>query len=311
MIVADAVELYRYGILHHTESYQRWLATRCKQFSVWCDEQNLMLEDIQTKDIRRYIDYLRNRKSQTSEKQLSSHTVHGHARAVRSFLNWCSQEDGLEELVSEKVTLRIGMPHLEEKIIEVFTDEHIKALFVACDKEYMPKLRYRDRAILSVLLDTGIRADELCSLTLDNISLKPEAGFIRVHGKGDKWREVGLGKAARTSLHRYIHMWRKCDKETRYVFLSRFNKPLGTNGLGQLISRLGDWAHVEGVRCSPHTFRHTYATRFLLAGGDVMILSILMGHTSVTVTQRYLKSIKAHEARTASKSVLNGLLKRK
>lgn len=303
MHVSEAVELYRFGILHLSDQTQTWYAGRLKQFASWCAGQKLEVEQLKTVDIRRYINYLQTRESSRGTR-LSTYTVHGHARAVRAFLNWCSQEDGLGELVSEKVARRIGMPHLEEKVIETFTDDQIKALFIACDSEYCAKLRWRDRAILSMLLDTGIRADELCGLTLENCTLTPEHSFIKVLGKGNKWREVGLGKKARQVVHRYIALYRRSGKQET-VFLSRFDKPLTVNGLDQLVRRLGDWAHIE--RVYPHRFRHTFACRFLLAGGDIKFLSLLMGHTSVSVTERYLKAIKAVQARQMSKSVLDEL----
>ncbi len=307
MKVAEAVELYRYGILHLSHSTQQWYERRLKQFAAWCDAQGLTLERIKTTDVRRYIEHLRTRQSETADKKLISHTVHGHARAVRAFLNWCSQEDGINTMVAKNVAVRIGMPHMEEKVIETFSDEQIKALMAACEREYIPKLRWRDKAIVSILLDTGIRVDELCGLTLDNVTIQPESGFIKVLGKGNKWREVGLGNMSRSTLHKYLSLYRKAAKEEQHVFLSRYDKPLTVSGLGSILGRLGEWAHIKGVSYSPHVFRHTFATRYLLQGGDVLILSLLMGHTSVNVTQRYLKSIKASQARRQGKSVLDNL----
>jgi integrase/recombinase XerD len=304
MRVCEAVELYQFGIVHLSESYQQWVAARLKQFVGWCDLQDLQVEQLTTADIRRYINYQAT-KTTARGKLLSSHTVHGHARAVRAFLNWCSREDGLSDLVSEKVARRIGMPHLEEKIVEVFSGEQIKALFAACDREFLPKLRWRDRAILSVLLDTGICADELCGLTLDDCLLAPDNSFVRVLGKGNKWREVGLGKKARQIVHRYIMLYRKSSQRERHVFLNRFDQSLTVNGLDQLLARLGGWAAID--RCYPHRFRHTFACRYLLGGGDVKLLSLLMGHTSVNVTERYLKAIKATQALHVSQSVLDNL----
>jgi site-specific recombinase XerD len=307
MQVTEAVELYRFAILHLSEQSQHWYATRLKPFAAWCSEQKIELEQLKTTHVRQYIGYLQSRISKQSGKRLSSYTVHGHARGVRAFLNWCAREDDLAGKVSENVARRIGMPHLEEKVVETFTDEQIKALFIACDQEYLPKLQWRARAILMMLLDTGIRADELCSLTLENCTLLPEMSFIRVHGKGDKWREIGLGKKARAVIHRYVSLYRAGAKKSQPVFVSRFNKPLTINALETLTRRLGRWAHLDGVHCHPHAFRHTFACRYLLQGGDVYVLSLLMGHTSIAVTQRYLRAIKAQQARRMSKSVMDNL----
>ena len=83
---------------------------------------------------------------------------------------------------------------------------------------------------------------------------------------------------------------RKIQSEAT-VFVGRYHRPLTITGLYQLVRRLGEWSHVEGVRCSPHTFRHTYASNFMRNGGNIYTLSKLLGHTQTRVTEEYLKSL--------------------
>ena len=71
------------------------------------------------------------------------------------------------------------------------------------------------------------------------------------------------------------------------------------------MERLGEWAGISGVRCSPHTLRHTFAVQYLLAGGDVYVLSRTLGHSTVSTTEIYLRSVKQHQVRTTSFSVLD------
>jgi integrase/recombinase XerD len=91
------------------------------------------------------------------------------------------------------------------------------------------------------------------------------------------------------------------------VFVNRSGDPLTPHGLGQIIKRLGAYAGIEGVRCSPHTFRHTFAANFIRQGGDVYTLSKLLRHSSVSVTEEYLKTLQQQEARRGAKSVLDNL----
>jgi len=91
------------------------------------------------------------------------------------------------------------------------------------------------------------------------------------------------------------------------VFVGRSGDPLTKNGLYQIIKRLGQWAHVKGVRCSPHTFRHTFAALFIKNGGDIYKLSKLLRHSSIGVTEQYLKSLQQSEVRKGTKSVLDSL----
>ena len=307
MQVKDAVEEYRYAISRHSEQTQSWYLSKLKAFALWCEIEVLVLEKIKPSDIGRYIDVLRKQINPRTQKPLTSYTLNGYARTIKTFLNWCSKEEGIEDLVSSRLPKRIAMPKIDHKVIEIFTEDQLKALFVACEREYTPILTARDKAILSVLLDTGIRISELCGLTLDCTHLDAQDGYLKVMGKGRKEREVGLGKLARTALYRYITRYRKAPKDEQHVFLSRFNKPLTVNGLDQVLYRLAEWARINGVRCSAHTFRHTYAVNFLKANGDVYRLSRLMGHTNVSVTEVYLKALKGREARQGGISVLDSL----
>jgi len=308
MRVSDAVDEYRYSIIEHSPHTQRWFLSRLSTFAAWCDAQQLTLESLKPVEVNRFINSLRGNVNPRTGKPISSYTLHGYARAIRAFLNWCSNEVGLEELVAPRIGKRIAMPRIEQKVIEILTPEQIRLMFAACDREFRTNLAVRDRAILSVLLDTGIRASELCGLTLDCCYLKPDEAYIKVLGKGSKWREVPLGKQARAALHRYITRYRKPrNNAEKHVFLTRFLQPLTTNGLDQLLYRLAEWSHLKGVRVSAHIWRHTFAVNYLVNGGDVYKLSRLLGHTGLTVTLNYVKAMKQREARQGGISVLDSL----
>src|SRR5260370_17828520 len=161
-----------------------------------------------------------------------------------------------------------------------------------------------DRAIISLLVDTGIRASELCSLTLDNVFLNLNEAHLKVYGKWSKWHEVGMGKQARTILHRYLTRHHRAVKEEQHVFLNRYGRPLTVSGIDQLLERLNGWARVKGLRVSAPTFRHTFAINYLKNGGDIYRLSRLLGHTSMQVTEGYLPAFKQQKA-THGLTVLN------
>jgi integrase/recombinase XerD len=308
MHVSDAIELYLCDITHLSPQYQTWMRIRLGQFNAWCVENNLLLNQVKVPELRKYLEYLSTRPNQAKGRTgtLSSYTIHGHARAIHTFLAWCSQDDDLSEHVSEKTPAKMRMPRTDEKVIETFSDEQIKALFDACERNKFPDLVTRDRAILSILLDTGVRADELCTLTLANLHLNKDDQYIRVMGKGRKEREISFGQKTRRALTRYLIIRRRQDmRHNKILFLSRTGQAFVVGGLEQLIYRLARWANVEGARC--HRFRHTYAVSYLKNGGDVYKLSRLMGHSSVSITETYLRALKARDARHGGNSVLDSL----
>lgn len=300
MKIREAVEEYRFSILDHSEETQDWMRKRLVKFTDWCEKNGVEeLDQVRAIEIRKYIEHLKARPNEHNGQPLSSHTIHGHARAIRTFLYWCHDE----ELTDKK--RKITMPRLEKKIIDTFTNEELRAMFLACENEYTPELAHRDRALLSILIDCGCRASEVCGLTLDNVHIDSNDAYIKVKGKGNKWREVGLGKQSRTALHKYIHRYRTAPKDNSYVFLTRYKVQMTPNGLNQVLYRIAEWANVEG-RVSAHKWRHTYATQYLSNGGDVYKLSRLMGHTSISVTEGYLRSLSQRDARVGL-SVLDKL----
>lgn len=290
----------------HSQASRQWYRSRLGAFTAWCAEQGIAeIEDITAPFVRRYIDYRRTSPAK-SGRPLDSHTLHGHVRAIKALLNWAIRE----ELLSEKVVKRIEMPKREQKVLAIFTPHQIDLLFAACDQGETLEYRVRDKALLAVLLDTGIRASEATGLTLEHVHFTPDEAWLHVVGKGRRQREVPLGRQARQLLHKYIHRHRPRNSKHSQVFLAKGDRPLTAEGLDRLLYRLRDRTgreHFQGVTVAAHRWRHTYAVRALEAGIDIYRLSRLMGHSSVQTTEGYLKALSARQARQNGVSVLDRL----
>lgn len=327
------------------EEYRQELtifAEWCSQHQIVNDKGNrravssgdgLYLHQIDQYVISAFLEHLQatHKPSKKTRQEISTYTLAGYVRVIKSFLNWCLLEPEYGKYTSSATIQRIENPKVIETIIETFSPEQIQALFAACDKEESEHLQMRDRAILAVLLDCGLRATELITLTIGNVSLDTKDAYVRVLGKGNKWGEVGLGEQARKHVHKYIRVFRiptieylvfekhknLSDRQlkqisldvaqTSTVFVNRNGEQLTKSGLWRIIDRLGQWASIEGVRCSPHTFRHSFSVNFIRQGGDIYTLSKLLRHSSVSVTEQYLKSLQQSEARKRAKSVLDNL----
>lgn len=268
--------------------------------------------DLDTFHLREFIDSLRgttvDKRPTRIHKPIGSYTLRGYANVVKSFANWCVNEGMLDRQVAERFTL----PKREAKVVQVFSLEHVMVLIRACDERYNPRytwLTERDKSIVYILLDTGIRRAELCKLTLGDVRFDKSDPHILIHGKNRKEREVGLGQECRKQLYRYIHRFRPtCDHDT--VFVGRDGNPLAVPGLNSVIRQLRERVDLPSVRVSPHTFRHTFSYNYLKSGGDVMKLSRLLGHGSLGITELYLASFDSREARKGP-SVLDELTRRK
>jgi len=220
-------------------------------------------------------------------------TVKGYFQAIKGFFNWCERE----ELIKKNPTKNLDNPKVSRYVIKTFANEQIKAMLEACDTCTM--IGFRDYTIILLLLDSGIRVSELCGLTLDRVYLEVlNEAFIKVMGKGRKEREVGLSSEVAQHLWKYIHAYRHPkDGSNQTLFINLFGASLTIFGIEQMLEEVAKRAKITGVRVSPHTFRHTFARMFLENGGDVYKLSLLLGHSSVVVTENYLKDFYSRNAR--------------
>jgi site-specific recombinase XerD len=284
----------------------RWYEHKLRIFVEWCEVtgEAKETEDLQAVTFSRFLTHLEETGSTQYGRMRSSYTRRGYAQVFRQWTAYLTA-NGLA------APMHIVRIRADIKIIQTFTDEHLKALFKAATQEKSEKLVARDHAILSLLLDTGIRASELCGLKLDQIEYDRTQSYLHVYGKGRKEREVAFGSRTKKALAMWVNRYRMkpTTRDPGYVFTNDRNDPLTPDGLDQMLYRLRDRAGgpeaFPGVRVSAHTFRHTFAVRSLERGVDVYTLSRVLGHTSVTTTQEYLKDFSQRSARKAVGSLLD------
>jgi integrase/recombinase XerD len=177
-----------------------------------------------------------------------------------------------------------SLPKVPQAIIHTFTDDQLHALLAAPDQRRW--VGARDRAILVLLLDTLGRISEISGLNLGDVDL--EGRSIRVMGKGRKQRDLPFGQIAAQAMRRYARSVGD-HRPNDPFFISRNGLRLGREGVAAAMRTYARRAKIVGVRCSPHTLRHTGAKRFILSGGDVFTLQKLLGHTSLAMVRRYVE----------------------
>lgn len=234
--------------------------------------------------IRGFIRYLQiEARAPHTGTPLSPATIQGYIRALKAFFSWAARE----EYVTSNPMAVIPMPKSPTKIINTFTDEQISRLTDICLRS--DGNGHRNLTIILLLLDSGLRVSELVGVELDDVNLSEGQIIIR-HGKGNRERIVPIGSIVQKSLWKYINTYRSrplTDNITR-LFLNSNGLPLTRNGVQQTMRRLARQAGITGVRCSPHTFRHTFAKSYLINGGDIFSLQRILGHTSLASVRIYL-----------------------
>ncbi len=229
-------------------------------------------------------------------KTLAARSVNCYARSMRAFCRWLETEGYVQVAPSNHVR----MPKVGKPLIRIIEFDEFERMLQACipPHEVGPiadRNAARNRAIFWLLWDTGIRLAELCDLRLSNFDRTK--GVIIVHGKGDKERRIALGRNALRALLLYIDRYRPGREELielgnaneEHVFLSESGFPFTRRGVDMLFQRIRKRAALPNdKRISPHIFRHTFAVRYLMLGGDIYTLQELLGHEDIATIKNYM-----------------------
>jgi integrase/recombinase XerD len=228
-------------------------------------------------------------------KARSERTVQTYARSARAFVHWLLRR----HLITENPFAAVVFPRVGKPLIQTLTEDEFGRLLLACTPPHREGLlaeraTARNRAILWLLYDTGIRVSELCHLRLGDLDRKQ--GVIIVQGRGSKQRRIALGQNCLRALLHYLDRHRPDGEELAewgqagedHLLLSERRRPLTKNGLTLLFARLKQRAGIRGKRVSPHILRHTFAIRYLVLGNDPFSLQELLGHEDMTTVKYYM-----------------------
>lgn len=216
------------------------------------------------------------------KKGLSGCAINCYLRAIRAFWSWLIRE----EIISKNPFDKVRIPKPPGKVVPTFSESQLRALLKVISRE--KATGFRDWTMILTLLDTGLRASELVGLRAEETNL--EDGIVKVNGKGSKERIVPIGARVQRAIWKYLQFHRPepLSPLCPTLFLTRDGEPITVNRLEGIIESHGRKARIEGVRCSPHTLRHTFAISYLRNGGDVFSLQRILGHSSLDIVRIYV-----------------------
>lgn len=240
------------------------------------------IEDITHIHIKSYLNFLK-------ENGLTEVYINTILKNLRSFYKYCFTEG-----YCLNIALKVGWLRERKIIIKTFSDNEIRKMMDVYN--YSSYIHARNKCIMAILIDTGIRNFELCQLKITDI----RETVIYIMGKGKKERVVPISPYLKKIMIKYERIREGYLKNNilHYdnYFLSYRNKPLTIEAVERIVRLCGEKANVnKNIRCSPHTLRHYFAQSQLKNGLDVYSLSRLLGHENVTITKRYLQGLKDKE----------------
>jgi integrase/recombinase XerC/integrase/recombinase XerD len=269
-----------------------WYRQRLGNFSRFVGEE-ATLPQLNINTARAFIASLQDRTSRyedhpivpPKEGGLSPFYIHSHVRALKSFSSWLYDEG----FTRQNVLSKLKRPTLPKPVINILTDEEIDRLLNSINPNTF--LGMRLMCILLLFLDTGMRASELLGITMESIDWSSDT--IRIWGKGRKERIVSFDPQTKKYLLRYVQAFRpEPQGNCQELFLSVEGTALTYNALSHLIKRTGEGVDIP--RLHAHLLRHTFAVKYLMLGGDIITLKMILGHTDITVTQLYLHLAQSH-----------------
>ncbi|MDR9857668.1 tyrosine-type recombinase/integrase [Paenibacillus sp. VCA1] len=232
-------------------------------------------------------------------QKLKPSTINIRLRTVKAMFNWAISE----RIIKESPFDNIELLKVPEEDFQVISKTQERKLFNCCDLTTFTGLR--DALLMSFLLDTGVRIGECMRIFVEEVDLQNRSAFVRAESaKTRKARTVYFGARTQELLVIYL-AWHEINGQAPNLFLNEFGQPLDKNWATRCISFIGKKAKISGVRISPHTFRHTFATRYIKATGDPFSLRRLLEHSSMEMVNRYVNQDVA-DVREQYEKFMNG-----
>ena len=275
----DYMQFERGASLNTVRAYR----TDLIHWKAFCDEHDRDFCPVESALLSRYLLRL-------SAGGMSSATRMRRAATLSAFSKYLIY-DGLVESIPELSPL----PKIEKTLPRVMTEGEVERLLNSCSEQSGSELKaaraQRDRTIIEMVYDCGLRASEVCSVRISDIN--EAGGVIYIRGKGDKERVVPYVGILRTAVKSYLSearpllLERGGASDPGYLFLTTRGAQMSRNGLWKVVRKRGRDAGITVSRLHPHVLRHSFATHLQRRGMNLRTLQELLGHSSIATTEKY------------------------
>lgn len=275
MKLSNALEkfLLEQEVIGNTKQTIEYYKKRIGYFVEFLENKNL--DELNIDDYNSYVIYLKNKKTRKNE-HLSSATIKTTLNAAKIFIKYCYDK----EFITSDFYKYIRPYKQMKKTIVVLSSEEIDKL-LSSQNEFTI-IGVRNLLAISLMLDAGLRVSEVSNLDVTDIN--KNLGLIRVFGKGQKERLVPLTDSIIKYYDKYIYLTSLTDGALFTDFDTGLR--ITSSGISQILRRIKKEYNFSKLH--PHYLRHTFATLFLVNGGDPVHLQLILGHTTLYMTEQYL-----------------------
>lgn len=265
--------------------------THWDYFNRYLDEEHpevSELKDLTASVVRGYIDHMMNvpaptRRDCDREKGLAPNTIKIRLRTLTTMCNFWHDEGLLSPNPVKKIK-PIRTDETEE--LRGLTDDEIRRILISLDERQFAQ--WRDKVMIIMLLDTGLRINEAVNLTEDQVDFARGVLYVPSQiAKNRNSREVPFSKQTGQLLKELIRETNDYFDTNGFIFISAYGEPMTAGTVRKRFSRYADKVGLE--KFSPHMLRHTFARNYLLNGGDLVSLQRILDHSDISTTRRYIQ----------------------
>ncbi len=211
-------------------------------------------------------------------KKLKKSSIARKLATIRSFFKFLHREN----IVKKNPAKLVSSPRVQKTLPRFLTVDEVFALMHSPSGDSFQASR--DRAILELLYSSGLRVSELCTLNIHDFNIKES--LVRVKGKGKKERIVPVGSKAVDAINNFLPERVLLKKRSNALFLNTRGGRLTQRSVRRIVYKYSRMISLKG-HLSPHALRHTFATHLLHGGADLRSIQELLGHSSLSTTQKY------------------------
>lgn len=261
----------RRGLRPDTISYYRQQLGSFRRYLASIDKIGL-IDEITRDVIDDFVEHEKNR-------GMKNTTINIRLRGIRTFFGFLIEM----RYISTNPMAKYPLIKVRAANIETFSMKQLRQLLGAPDRRTFTGLR--DYTIMLLLLETGLRLSEVTAVQIDDVKLSEGQIFVR-HTKNDFHRYVPVQAKMQEQLRRYMRIRGTCETERLFVTID--GGPMARDALQKIVGKYGKKAGIKGVRCSPHTLRHTFAKMSVMNGAGVFELQKILGHSTMEMVKVYV-----------------------
>lgn len=269
-------------IMSYKATFRLLMEFMCTVKSISSDK--IRFEVLDSKMILDFLDWLE------TERKCSITTRNQRLSALTAFATYAQSRDFYSAAIFRSNIEKVPRKKEARQSRSSFTRDEVKILLSLPDSNN--EIGFRDRTLLCFMYASGMRAQEVCDMTVGDIQFYPDRAGINVHGKGQKTRRIGIPSEAAMILKKYIEHRHIVDKVERHVFSSQVHEKMTVSCIEEIYAKYVTKAKLDHKtlfrnKYTPHSMRHTTATHMLEAGVPLIVVKNFLGHVSLQTTQIY------------------------